>query len=147
MWRPEFRRIGNIFDPLREMQRLHTEMDRLFSGVTLPFTQSFPAINIWTGDHDTVVTSEVPGIDPKDIDISVEGDTLTISGSRMPEELKEGDTYHRQERGHGRFARTVKLPFRVEPGKVEAKYDKGILTVTLPRLEEDKPKKIQIKSA
>jgi len=60
--------------------------------------------------------------------------------------LNEGESYHRQERGSGSFTRTVRLPFRVEADKVSAKYERGILQITLPRAEEDKPKKIQIKS-
>jgi HSP20 family protein len=79
------------------------------------------------------------------VDVSVVGDTLTISGAREAAALKGGESYHRQERSHGRFTRSLQLPFHVEAGKVEAKYDKGILRVTLPRAEADKPKKVAVK--
>jgi HSP20 family protein len=85
-------------------------------------------------------------VDPGDIEISVRDDTLTLRGSRKAVELEEGTTYHRRERGSGAFARTVELPFRVEGGKVEATFEKGVLKISLPRAEEDKPKKITIKT-
>ncbi len=146
MWWPEIGRTERAWDPMGEMQRLHEEMSRLFSRVTVPYAQNFPAINIWAGEDKLVVTSEIPGIDVGDIDVTVVGDVLTLSGSRKPEELGKEESYHRQERAHGNFSRTVKLPFRVDSTAVEAAYDKGVLTLTLPRPEEDKPKKIEIKS-
>jgi len=146
MWWPEIGRITRAWDPMRDMHRLHEEMNRLFSRVSVPYAQNFPAINIWAGDDKLVVTSEIPGVDAKDIDVTIVGDVLTLSGSRHPEELGNVEGYHRQERAHGSFSRTVKLPFRVDSTAVEAAYDKGILILTLPRPEEDKPKKIEIKS-
>ncbi|MBM4315661.1 MAG: Hsp20/alpha crystallin family protein, partial [Deltaproteobacteria bacterium] len=100
----------------------------------------------WVGEGDVIVTAELPGMDTGNTDISVVGDTLTISGSRKAEPLKEGESYHRQERSHGQFKRTLQLPFRVEADKVEAKYEKGILRLTLPRAEADKPRKISVRS-
>jgi HSP20 family protein len=132
-------------DPLREMQRVQREMNRIFSGLGQPLTQEVPPVNVWVGESDTVVTAELPGVDPGGVDISVVGDALTISGFREAETLKEGECYHRQERNHGRFSRSLQLPFHVEAGKVEAKYDRGILRITLPRAEADKPRKISVK--
>jgi len=132
--------------PWQEMQRLQNEVNRLFSGVTQAVGQDYPPINIWMGGDDVIVTAEMPGLDTADVDISVIGDRLTLSGSRDMTPLKEGESYHRQERNFGRFSRTIQLPFNVEATKVDAKYDKGILTITLPRAEVDKPKKIAIKS-
>lgn len=140
------RNIGRTHNVWREMQNLQNEMGRLFAGERLLFGGKYPAINVWAGENDMIVTSEIPGIDPKEIDISVKGDTLTVSGSRTPEETKEGEVYHRRERGHGRFSRTIQLPFKVDAGKVGAKYEKGVLSIKLPRAEEDKPKKISIKT-
>lgn len=138
-------RMGNIFDTWREMDRLHHEMNRLFSGRSLPFSREYPAINLWSSEDDVIVTAEIPGIDSNELDISVEGDILTVSGVRGHEILKENEKYHRQERAHGRFRRNVRLPFRVDPQKVEALYERGVLKIVLPRLEQDKPKKISIK--
>lgn len=134
----------------REMDRLQREMNRLynagFEGRSRP-APSYPAMNIWTSDDDAVVTAEVPGVDPKDMDISVVGDTLTVSGSRMPDETAEDARYHRQERGYGKFARSIQMPFNVNSNKVEATFKNGVLTIRLPRAEEDKPKKIKVRAA
>lgn len=136
-------RFGGM-DPLREVQRLQREMNRVFSGLEHPLTQEFPLVNAWVGEGDVIVTAELPGVDPQKVEVSVVGDTLTISGAREGAALKAGETYHRQERSHGRFTRTLQLPFPVETDKVEARYEKGILRMTLPRAEADKPKKISV---
>jgi HSP20 family protein len=139
-------RFGGVTDPLREMQRLQREMNRVFSGVGQNLSQEVPPINAWIGEGDVILAAELPGVDPTKVDISVVGDTLTISGSSEVETLQEGESYHRQERNRGGFSRTIQLPFHVEAGKVEAKYEKGILRITLPRAEADKPRKISVKS-
>jgi HSP20 family protein len=96
------------------------------------------------GADQAVVTTELPGVDRETIDVSVSGNVLTLKGSRNPEELKEDESYHRRERWHGEFSKTLDLPFDIEVQKVEAKFSKGILTVTLPRAEAEKPRKISI---
>jgi HSP20 family protein len=131
-------------DPLHEMQRLQGEMNRVFSGLG-QIDPDVPPVNAWVGESDVIVTAEMAGMDPAAVDVSVVGDTLTISGAREAEVLKEGQSYHRQERTHGRFTSSLQLPFHVETGKVEAKYDRGILRITLPRAEADKPKKVLVK--
>jgi HSP20 family protein len=128
------------------MERLHREINRLFSGIGRPIREEYPPVNAWISDKDVIITAELPGVDPGKVDISVVGDTLTISGSREAEHLKEGETYHRQERGSGRFSRTIQLPYRVEGSAVEARYEKGILTITMPRAEADRPRKIAVKT-
>lgn len=146
MFGPVLWRFGGARDPLREIQRLQREMNQIFSGLDQPLGQEVPPVNAWVGEGDVIVTAELPGMDTGNTDISVVGDTLTISGSRKAEPLKEGESYHRQERSHGQFKRTLQLPFRVEADKVEAKYEKGILRLTLPRAEADKPRKISVRS-
>jgi len=137
--------------PWQEMERLRREVDRLFSdSFTLAggrAAPSFPAINVWTDENSAVVTAELPGVESDDIDISVVGETLTLSGERKPNELGEEDKYHRRERRYGRFNRTFQLPFKVETDNVEAVFEKGILHLSLPRAEADKPRKITIKTA
>ncbi|MFH1079540.1 MAG: Hsp20/alpha crystallin family protein [Pseudomonadota bacterium] len=145
MFGPGIWRLGRIADPLREMQRLQREMNRLFSGATELYAHDFPAVNVWRNEDGAIVTAELPGIDPAKLDISVVGDSLTLTGIREMEAIKEGESYHRQERTHGRFARTLQLPFQMDAAKVEAKYEKGVLQITLPRVETEKPKKIAIK--
>jgi HSP20 family protein len=148
MLRQPFGRYGYM-SPWREMDRLQREMNRLFSDVSgrNRVAPSFPAMNVWTNQEGAVVTAELPGVNPDDIDIAVVGDTLTLNGARQPEELQEGERYHRQERGFGKFTRTFQLPFQVEADKVEANFEKGILYISLPRAEADKPRKISVKSA
>ncbi|MBN1664612.1 MAG: Hsp20/alpha crystallin family protein [Deltaproteobacteria bacterium] len=146
MFEPTIWRFGRTAQPWREMQRLQNEVNRLFSGASQAVGQDYPPINIWMGQDDLIVTAEIPGVKVENIDISVIGDRLTLNGYREIISLKEGESYHRQERNYGPFSRTLQLPFNVNATKVDAKYDKGILTITLPRAEEDKPKKIAIKS-
>jgi len=134
----------------REMDQLQREMNRLFDLYAPMRTRtapSYPAVNVWSNEDGLLVTAEVPGIKAEDIDINVVGQTLTLSGERKPEPLEEGAQYHRQERGYGKFSRVIELPFPINVNKVEATFKNGVLTIVLPRAEEDKPKKIKVKSA
>ncbi|MBN1874681.1 MAG: Hsp20/alpha crystallin family protein [Anaerolineae bacterium] len=136
--------------PFREMERLQREMNRLFTETMSPgrgrVAAGYPAMNIWANEEGVIVTAELPGVNPEDIDIAVDGDTLTLTGVRHPEALKEGETYHRRERGAGKFNRVFQLPFQVEMEAVEATFANGVLHITLPRAEEDKPRKIEVKT-
>ena len=135
----------------RDMERLRREMNRLFTEwPTRPgwsAASGFPAMNVWTDENNAVVTAELAGINPEDIDISVVGDTLTLSGNRPADELEDGERFHRRERSYGKFNRSFKLPFRIETDQIEASFDKGVLHISVPRSEADKPKKINVKSA
>jgi len=128
----------------REMNRLFSDSFSLAGGRVAP---GYPAMNVWTNEEGAVITAELPGVNPDEIDIAVVGDTLTLTGSRTPEELGEGNKYHRRERGYGRFSRSFQLPFKVETDKVEAMFEQGILHLSLPRAEADKPRKITVKTA
>jgi len=131
------------------MDRLQREMNRMYDSFypsRLRPAPGYPALNIWTSENGLIVTAEVPGSKPEDIDISVVGETLTLSGERRPDELHEGAQYHRQERGYGKFTRSIQLPFPVDVNHVEAIFNNGVLQVSLPRAEADKPKKIVVKS-
>jgi HSP20 family protein len=151
MWRNRPLSLFYSQNPWREIDRMQREMNQLFQGLPA-FSGSrvapdFPAINVWLSEEGAVVTAELPGVKPEDLDISVVGETLTLTGSRQPEELKEGEKYHRRERRFGNFTRTFQLPFTVEANNVEAKFDKGILHIALPRAEAEKPRKISVKAA
>jgi HSP20 family protein len=131
-----------------DMERLRRQLDRVVDGPN-PRTMaapSYPALNVWTNEDGALVTAELPGLEPKDLDINVVGKNLTISGSLTAEVETDELHYHRQERGTGKFVRTIELPYSVDPVKVEARMEKGVLMVSLPRAEEEKPKKIMIKS-
>jgi HSP20 family protein len=145
MFSPSLWRVRRFTDVVPEVLQLQREMNRLFSDVGQKSPQDYPAVNIWEKDEKAVVTAELPGIDPEKIDISVSGDTLTITGISSPENFKQGEIYLRQERGTGSFQRSIQLQFQVDAQNVEAKYEKGILMITLPRVKEDLPKKIKIK--
>lgn len=140
-------RVGLTWDPFREMERVETDWSNFLSGFGLSRAVKYPPVNILTSENDVVVTSEIPGINLEDVDLTVTGDTLTIRGKRQPQEIKEGQTWHRRERSCGEFFRTIRLPFTVENSKVSADYNKGILRITLPRAEAERPRKISVKTA
>ena len=136
------------WEPWREMRRLQREVDRLF-GEHSPRarTREFPLVNVWADGEKIVVTAEVAGVSPGDIEISVLADSWTLSGKRAATELREGEAYHRQERAHGNFSRVVSLPFRVDGDSVEATCKDGVLEVTMERAATDKPRRIAVKNA
>jgi HSP20 family protein len=146
-----YRRYGRPRFPWRDVARLRREMDRLLA--TEPSWSGsaaapcYPAMNVWTNEDGAVVTAELPGFDPETIDVSVVGNTLTVSGERQPEEVGEDGRYHRRERSCGRFKRSFELPFQVDATKVDANLENGVLNVALPRAEEDKPKRITVKAS
>jgi HSP20 family protein len=146
MFGPGIWRMKRFADSVPEIIDLQREINRLFSNVGQSTALDYPAINIWEKDNSLIVTTELPGMDPENVNISVTGATLTISGISKADPLKDGETYLRQERELGNFQRNVQLPFQVDSNAVEAKYEKGILKITLPRQKEDLPKKIKINS-
>ena len=144
------RSAWSVFD---ELDSLQADMNRLFGGWERTkggrrrgSRPAYPLVNVWSSSNGVVMDAELPGVDPKDVDISVMGDELTLRGKVHTAEPAEGETVHRRERPAGEFARTLQLPFRANAGAVKAAYKNGILRVTVPRSEEEKPKKIQIES-
>jgi len=133
----------------QEMDQLQREMNRLFDTTSkgrVFSSPSYPAINIWTNEDGQVISAEMPGVQPEDINIDVTGDALSISGERKPDEVAKEAHYHRRERSYGSFSRTIQLPFMVDTNEVEANFENGVLLIRLPRAEADRPKKIAIKS-
>ena len=133
-----------------EVERLQQEMNRLFSESfpgRLSAVSGFPAINLWSHEDGAVLTAELPGLKVEDLELKTVNDTLTISGSRTSEPPAEGVEVHRQERSFGRFTRTIQLPFVVEAEKVNARYRDGLLTITLPRAESERPRRIAIQAS
>ena len=132
-----------------EMERFQKEMNRLMRvsrGSRVHRAPSFPAINVWASDEGQLITAEIPGVDPEALEISVTGEILTLSGERVRDEIGEDVRYHRRERGYGRFKRSIQLPFPVDVDNIEATFKNGVLNITLPRAEEGKPRKIDVKS-
>jgi HSP20 family protein len=104
-----------------------------------------PSLDMAETKDNFVVQAEVPGIDAKDIDISLTGDVLTIKGEKRQEKEEREEDYHLVERSYGSFLRSVRLPTEVESGKIKASYKNGILKVTLPKSEKVKAKEVKIK--
>jgi HSP20 family protein len=97
-------------------------------------------------DDNVIVKSAVPGIDAQDLDISITGDTLTIKGETKAEKEIEEENYIRRERRYGAFSRSLAIPVQIKADEAEAAFENGILTLTLPKAEEIKPKTIQVKA-
>ena len=144
MYVSRFFRPTNLWNDFDE---LTNGMDQLFEDFGSPTFQTFPPLNLWSNNDQAVLKAEIPGLSKNDITITVQNDVLTLEGNRKLETLNENEDYHRQERGYGNFKRTVSLPFSVDNEKITAKVNNGVLTVTLPRREEDKPRKINISTS
>lgn len=127
------------------VRNLQSEINRLFQSYA-DIRDAFPAVNMWSNSEEVILKAEIPGVDPKDLNLDVNGDQLVISGERKPDVPAEGIVCHRSEREMGKFIRTFRLPYDVDSSKVTAKCANGILTVTLPRVESAKPRKIAIKA-
>jgi HSP20 family protein len=121
-------------------------LNRAATGVLAPSTSAFPLINVWIDGDRALVISELPGVESKDVDISVAGKTVTLRGSRTTADVCKGECQHRHERWSGNFTRSFELPFVIDQEKVKAKFSKGVLQLALPRAEADKPRKIAIKA-
>ena len=134
-------------DPFQELRRLQGEMDRLAGtfapAAGLAAAGGFPAVNIFAGRDGIAVLAELPGVAKEDLDIQAHRDTLTLRGTRRPAAERE-DAYHRRERRSGTFTRSIQLPYRVDPARIEAQLENGLLRLSLPRPEEDKPRRITV---
>lgn len=134
-----------------ELGKLQREMTRLWDQVYPQNGYSegvgvFPPVNVWE-DHDNYyITAEIPGVQDKDLDVTAVSGSLTINGQRTIDE-KEGVSYHRRERDAGKFSRVISLGDRINPDKVDARLKNGVLSVTIGKAEESKPKQITIKAS
>ncbi len=137
------------FDLWQDFGQLQNEMTRLFGrnlGEVFQRPSTFPLVNVRYNDDEVVLTAEVPGLEPEDLDITVTRDQVTLKGNRKTEDLQEGESFFRQERAHTEFERVVKWPVEVDPQSHDAKLTNGILTLRLPRPAELKPQKINIQA-
>lgn len=142
------------WDPFRDMVSLRDAMDRLFeesfvrprSWLTPTDGMATLALDVHESADDVTVRASIPGVKPEDIDISVTGDTLTIKGETREENEEKNGSYHLRERRYGAFQRSISLPTLVKADKASAEFENGVLTLTLPKVEEVKPKSIKIKT-
>lgn len=139
-------------DLFQEMDMLRREIDQVFRGIGR--NQSFlpgigageyPRMNLSEDDNNYYLEALVPGIEPNDLDLNLMRGTLTLSGERK-ERDGSGCTWHRHERGAGKFMRTIELPDSIDNSKVDAQYRNGVLRITLPKPQSEKPKKISVRA-
>jgi HSP20 family protein len=140
------------WEPFRDLATTQREFDRLFKEAFTPLfgegdisTRTWaPPVDIFETENDIVLKAELPGVDPKDVEVKVEDNTLYLKGERKFEKEVKDENYHRIERSYGSFARSFSLPNSINAEKVKAEYKDGLLTLTLPKREEAKPKTIKI---
>lgn len=135
------------WDPFREMTSVQNQFNRLVDQMWGGRQESWlPAVDVFDNKESVVVKAELAGMDPDDIQIEVEDNVLTVKGERRFEEKVDEERYYRVERRYGSFQRSLALPQGVKPEDISASYDDGILTVTVPKAEEEKPKRIEVKA-
>ncbi len=139
----------------RGLTQMRREMDRLFDRFSEAwplrgFSETgrwMPSVDVSETDKELVVRAELPGMDPKEIDISLSGKVLTIKGERQHEREEKKENFHLVERSSGSFSRTVQLPVEVKADKVKAEYKDGVLNISMPKTEPEAVKKIEVKAA
>ena len=142
------------WEPWSDLMSLREAMDRLFeesfvrprAGWLAPLGDGTLTVDMYETDEEVVVKTAVPGVKSEDIDVSITGDVLTIKGETKAEEKVEKANYIRQECRYGAFSRSLTLPSTVVADKAAAEFENGVLTLTLPKAEEVKPKTIKIKA-
>lgn len=143
-WRP----TTDLLPLVSNMQReIHQLFDSFFRG-DLRDESSYclqPAVDIIESDDAYEIEAEMPGMTKDDIKVTIEGNVLTIRGEKKQEKTEKGKNYHRTERSFGTFVRSFTIPDSVKTDKIEAKHENGIITITLPKQEEVKPKPVDVK--
>jgi len=138
------------WDPFRELNVLQDRMNRLFQDYAPRGEQDLttgnfvPPVDIYEDEHSVTLKVEVPGLDPKDVDVQVENHTLTIKGERKFEKEEKEENFHRIERRYGSFVRSFTLPTTVDTDNVKADYENGVLKIQLAKRAEAKPKQIKV---
>ncbi|MBF0424174.1 MAG: Hsp20/alpha crystallin family protein [Magnetococcales bacterium] len=136
------------YDPFRQFRSLQSEINRIFERDMDSFHGQMAAwpmrVDILEDENKIVIKADVPGMEQKDINVNVDNGQLTISGERKFEDEANKESYHRMERAYGRFNRSFSLPNTTDTSKISASYKNGVLEVTLPKLEEAKPRSIQV---
>src|SRR3984957_16361100 len=150
MRRAKMRTTLNRWEPFRGAATLQEQVNRLFgnvlehSGEESNLSSWAPAVDIYETEHELVVKADLPEVDPKELDIRVENHLLTIRGERKFEKKVNEDNYLRVERAYGSFSRSFSLANTVNAEAIKADYQNGVLTLTIPKREEAKPKQIKV---
>jgi HSP20 family protein len=148
-------RYNDRWDPFRDLVSIQGELNRLFgrtyggagTDVSGGGASWMPPIDVYEQKDRFVVVVELPGIEPDGVEVSVEDSTLSIRGERRFYDEVDDDAFHRVERRYGQFSRALTLPPTADPNAIQAAFDKGVLTVAVPKAEQAKPKKISIKAS
>lgn len=141
------------YDPFRELRSLQDEVNRLFNtgvsrsgnGEDIVRGEWSPSVDIFENKDKIVLEAELAGMKPEEVDISIENNIISLRGERKFEKNEETENYHRVERAYGSFVRSFTLPRTVVSDEAEASFDNGVLSITLPKREEAKARKIEIK--
>jgi HSP20 family protein len=144
--------VPTRWDPLRDLATLQNRLNRFVRESYSPegpedtlTTSSFaPPVDVYEDEHHIILKIEVPGIDEKDIDVRIENTNLIIHGERKFEKEEKEENFRRVERQYGSFTRSFTLPSSVDPGQVNADYEKGVLKIKLAKKAEAKPKQIKV---
>ncbi len=131
-------------DPWRELEKIRREMDNLFDSNTRNVDRGYPPVNVYDTGNDVQLQAELSGMTKDDINVSYSDGNLTLSGKRKPPVEDGKYTIIRNERPIGEFEKTIKIPFPIVQNSISADFKNGVLTVTLPKAEEAKPKKIEV---
>jgi len=142
-----FPELASPWDSTIQMNLLQERLNRLFASVPDYRRTEFPPINVWASEEKIVVVAEVSGIDPENIDLQIVNRTLTLKTKREPDQIKEGQAWHRQERAYGQFSRSLELPYAVDTETVQAYFSQGILRIQVSRAIVDLPKKISVQAS
>lgn len=137
------------WDPFDELSSLRERVNRLFSETmggseSLPIRRWSPACDIQETESEVIITADLPGVSKEEVNVELVGDTLTLSGERKQESEEKKNGYHRIERAYGKFQRSFTLATEVNHEAIAASFDKGVLTIRLPKSEKVKPKQIPI---
>ncbi len=139
------------YNPMKELRSMQEQMNRLLdlawnreTGEDLREGVWQPAVDIYEDDESVVIKAEIPDVDQKDIEVRIEDNTLTLKGERRHDQSVKKENYHRVERYYGTFQRSFHLPHTINQEKIKAACDKGVLTITLPKKGEKKPKQITV---
>ena len=153
-WKPRVQSVSQ-WDPFAEMADLHRQMDHIFgeffgrTPLPMAATEAIwsPLVDIHETKESLLLQVELPGAKQEEIQVSIEGDVLTLKGERNLEADVREDQYHRIERSYGRFERSILLPSVVDSSRVKATYRDGVLEIQLPKKEEARPKEIKVEVA
>ena len=145
MWKNVYRVSGRPASAWwQDMWRLNRQMDHLLGGTRGPVRSEYPLVKAWSGEQGLIIEASMPGVDQDSLEITVDGRTLTLAGSRPAEDMPDGARTYRQERVNGQFSRSIELPYDVDADVIKASYQDGMLQIELPRVPEEQPRKISV---